>query len=226
VGPYVNGQHIFLGFIAANAAIALIAGRHESTWVERYIFLKSFCSSWPKSGTGSTSLRCTTTNVAEEGPKAGGDVRMQLHLKYFCVGDSPKDARQADGILCHRLVASVKGAADSLPTWIIEKRTSVNIRCPFPSPSSSDLDERGGYTLVRLSDDVTSSGLLTEFDFPWDIPELKICKGWTGISMFQRLIHKELGQWAKEWRYVLRAVERVVDFQVCVDRGSLVTTRS
>jgi hypothetical protein len=169
-------------------------------------FLEDYCTSSLSSG-----ARGYKAIQAIHGPdwKDHSVLRMQFHLRSFCTGKL-LEYPTVDGILCYRLVANIQSPSGSRPLRIRERRRAISICCPFPRPTVPE-DATAGYVLVRVADEKARSE--TVVDHRRDPPQLVLCKPWTGVAEFQRLLSEELGKWAEEWHAILQGVDDIVDFK-------------
>lgn len=144
------------------------------------------------------------THVAEA--SNSGTLWMHFHLRCFGkvqnLGRESNSPEMGPEVVCRRSKATDLG--------IRERRRSLALLCPF-GKDEAEPETTGNYVILRLLDDGWHA-----IDFRHDetSSSLPLCKPWTGITMFQRMIWGEIDWWETNWRGVLDTIDNLVAFEV------------
>lgn len=134
-------------------------------------------------------------------PGISGTLRMEFHLRCFGRGRIWTEHQPKSKVMCRRFQSLDLGIN------ISERRRSIVMISPFHE-KDRDTESTGDYVVLRILDD------------EWDeaesvVPDsLHLCQPWTSVAMFQRVLYKELGWWAENWREVLHTINALVSFEV------------
>lgn len=134
-----------------------------------------------------------------------GVIWMPFHLR--CFGKVQNLGKRAEhvspNIICRRYKANDLG--------IRERQRSLALLCPFAKGTGAETETTSNYVILRLLDDGWHD---FKFDENFSTCGLPLCKPWTGIAMFQRLIWGELDWWEGNWAGVLDTIDNLVAFEV------------
>lgn len=133
----------------------------------------------------------------------GGNGFFAIHFRCFSVGQAlSADVRRYDGILLRRILA---------PTLNLrEERRSIALVCRIGQDMHGQNDAQVSferYVVLRMVDS----------DWPGLEPKSQpqLCQPWTGITVFQRVVSREIQWWTDCWHDALETIQGLVAFQVC-----------
>lgn len=137
---------------------------------------------------------------------------LEFHLRCFRKGLFSRSAEAMD-----RSLGVVPRLMEAPDLGIREQRRALALVCNFgQSPGPGELDRArlpASYLALRLLDDGRDEAP-REVKLSKASGALQLCvQPWTGLAVFQRLLHQEIDWWTSSWLEVLDTVDSLVAFE-------------